>query len=82
MDCLRLDLPLSGSTETDTCEDYSISIPKVKNEENLFLWFILFRSVCSILPIIIYDEANIHYIPDYFVIFQQPSLYATGCPEI
>ena len=61
MDCLRLDLPLSGSTETDTCEDYSISIPKVKNEENLFLWYInLFRSVCSILPIIIYAKANIY----------------------
>ena len=60
MDCLRLDLPLSGSTETDTCEDYSISIPKVKMK-NLFLWYMnLFRSVCSILPIIIYAKANIY----------------------
>ena len=53
MDCLRLNLPLSGSTETDTCEDFSISIPKVKNAKNLFLWFINLCSACSILSIII-----------------------------
>ena len=41
----------------------------------------LYRSVCSILPIIIYAKANIS-IPDYLYFFQQLSLYATGCVEI